>query len=72
MRLECFRRVILIGNDRFLDCEKWRQEFNGGVDNLVRNFDYTERPKVFEYYPQYYHKTDKVCPAHSLCILIAA
>lgn len=43
---------------RFVDCEKWRREF--GVDNLVRNFDYKEKPKVFEYYPQYYHKTDKV------------
>lgn len=26
----------------------------------MRNFKYDERPKVFEYYPQYYHKTDKV------------
>jgi len=26
----------------------------------VRNFDYTEKPRVFQYYPQYYHKTDKV------------
>jgi hypothetical protein len=26
---------------------------------LVQNFVYTEKPKVFEYYPQYYHKTDK-------------
>lgn len=43
---------------RFIDCEKWRKEF--GVDNLVRNFDYKEKPQVFEYYPQYYHKTDKV------------
>ena len=43
---------------RFIDCEKWRKEF--GVDDLVRNFDYKEKPKVFEYYPQYYHKIDKV------------
>lgn len=43
---------------RFIECEKWRTEF--GVDNLVRNFNYEEKPKVFEYYPQYYHKTDKV------------
>ena len=26
----------------------------------MRNFDYKEKPEVFEYYPQYYHKTDKV------------
>lgn len=43
---------------RFIDCEKWRKEF--GVDELVRSFDYKEKPKVFEYYPQYYHKIDKV------------
>ena len=44
--------------NRFIDCEKWRKDF--GVDNLVQNFEYKEKPKVFEYYPQYYHKTDKV------------
>lgn len=43
---------------RFMDCEKWRKEFN--LDDLVRNFDYPEKAKVFEYYPQYYHKTDIV------------
>jgi hypothetical protein len=47
---------------RFMDCEKWRAEYAGvGVEELVRTFDYKERPQVFEYYPQYYHKTDKVC-----------
>jgi len=44
---------------RFIDCEKWRKEF--GTDELPRTFEYKEKPKVFEYYPQYYHKTDKVC-----------
>ena len=29
------------------------------MDNLVKNFEYKEKPQVFEYYPQYYHKTDK-------------
>lgn len=38
--------------------EKWRKDF--GTDELVHTFEYTEKPKVFEYYPQYYHKTDKV------------
>lgn len=46
------------GERRFIECEKWRKEF--GTDDLVRNFEYTEKPQVFEYYPQYYHKTDKV------------
>lgn len=43
---------------RFVDCEKWRKEF--GVDDIVKNFVYVEKPKVFEFYPQFYHKTDKV------------
>ncbi|MDI1485020.1 MAG: cytosolic factor, phosphatidylinositol/phosphatidylcholine transfer protein [Ramalina farinacea] len=41
----------------FIECEQWRKDF--GVDELVRTFDYKEKPQVFEYYPQYYHKTDK-------------
>ncbi|EAW09564.1 SEC14 family lipid-binding protein [Aspergillus clavatus NRRL 1] len=41
----------------FVECEKWRKEF--GTDDLVRTFDYQEKPQVFQYYPQYYHKTDK-------------
>lgn len=41
-----------------MDCEAWRKEFK--TDELVRDFNYVEKPKVFEYYPQYYHKTDKV------------
>ena len=43
---------------RFVECEKWRKEFD--LDNLIRNFNYKEKAQVFEYYPQYYHKTDKV------------
>jgi len=42
-----------------LDTEKWRKEFGPGVDELLQTFDYAEKPKVFEYYPQYYHTTDK-------------
>ncbi|KAI5820861.1 CRAL-TRIO domain-containing protein [Pyronema omphalodes] len=43
--------------DKFVEVEKWRKEFE--VDKLVAEFEYTEKDKVFEYYPQYYHKTDK-------------
>lgn len=43
---------------RFISCEKWRTEFK--VDEIVENFVYVEKPKVFEYYPQFYHKIDKV------------
>ncbi|KAL4884665.1 CRAL-TRIO domain-containing protein [Aspergillus karnatakaensis] len=41
----------------FVASEKWRKEF--GTDELARTFDYVEKPEVFKYYPQYYHKTDK-------------
>ena len=46
---------------RFIDSEKWGASYAGvGVEELVRTFDYKEKAQVFEYYPQYYHKTDKV------------
>ncbi|EAS36595.3 SEC14 cytosolic factor [Coccidioides immitis RS] len=41
----------------FVACEQWRRDF--GTDSLVTDFHYTEKEQVFEYYPQYYHKTDK-------------
>ncbi|KAG0130814.1 CRAL-TRIO domain-containing protein [Tuber indicum] len=41
----------------FVECENWRKEFK--VDDIVKDFVYTEKPEVFKYYPQYYHKTDK-------------
>ncbi|KAH0559758.1 hypothetical protein GP486_003721 [Trichoglossum hirsutum] len=47
----------LLEKEGFIDCETWRKEFK--VDDLVRNFVYVEKPEVFKYYPQYYHKTDK-------------
>ena len=43
--------------NRFTDCEKWRKEFK--VDEIVKDFVYVEKPEVFKYYPQYYHKNDK-------------
>jgi hypothetical protein len=42
---------------RYTDCETWRKEFK--VDDLVKDFTFVEKPQVFEYYPQYYHKIDK-------------
>jgi hypothetical protein len=44
----------------FTDAEKWRVDF--GVEELERTFNFQEREQVFKYYPQYYHKTDKVSP----------
>lgn len=43
---------------RFVKNEQWRKDF--GTDELTRTFKYTEKPEVSKYYPQYYHKTDKV------------
>ncbi|TVY41135.1 Sec14 cytosolic factor [Lachnellula occidentalis] len=48
---------VALAEKMFVDSETWRKETN--LDDLVRNFDYTEKEKVFEYYPQYYHKIDK-------------
>ena len=42
-----------------MDCEAWRKET--GLDDLVATWEYPEKEKIFEYYPQYYHKTDRVC-----------
>jgi len=40
-----------------VELEKWRTEF--GVEELKHTFHFDEREKVNQYYPQYYHKTDK-------------
>jgi hypothetical protein len=46
---------------RFIDAENWRKEMGpNGLDDLVKNFKYEEKAELFKYYPQYYHKTDKV------------
>lgn len=54
----CSRKLTLFHHNRYMNFDKWRKEF--GVDDICQNFVYVEKPKVFEYYPQYYHKTDKV------------
>jgi hypothetical protein len=62
-------RWVLI-HYRFIEAEKWRATYASvGVEELVRTFDYKERPEIFKYYPQYYHKTDKV---YTLSILLKA
>lgn len=45
-------------DSRFVECEKWRKETK--LDEELPNWDYPEKKEVFKYYPQYYHKTDKV------------
>lgn len=48
---------ILKAKKMLIEEEEWRKEF--GVDDLVQNFDYSEKAEVMKYYPQYYHKTDR-------------
>lgn len=43
---------------RFIDCEKWRKSTK--LDEELPNWDYPEKAEIFKYYPQYYHKTDRV------------
>lgn len=38
--------------------EAWRKDFK--VDELYHSFEYPEKEKVDQFYPQYYHKTDNV------------
>ncbi|KAI5778679.1 putative phosphatidylinositol transporter [Geopyxis carbonaria] len=48
---------IELAKQMFTGCETWRTEFK--VEDICKDFVYVEKPKVLEYYPQYYHKTDK-------------
>ncbi|KAL5353996.1 cytosolic factor, phosphatidylinositol/phosphatidylcholine transfer protein [Pseudogymnoascus australis] len=48
---------VALSEAMFVNSEAWRKEIN--LDDLVQNFEYTEKAQIFEYYPQYYHKTDK-------------
>jgi len=52
---------VKLAEQMFIEDAKWRKEFGGegGVEKLTQTFQYTEKPQMFEYYPQYYHKTDK-------------
>ena len=43
--------------DMFVKCEAWRE--TEGVNTILKDFHYTEKPLVAKMYPQYYHKTDK-------------
>ncbi|KAF8451101.1 CRAL-TRIO domain-containing protein [Boletus edulis BED1] len=40
-----------------LSAEQWRKDFD--VEDIVKNFVFTEKKEVDKYYPQYYHKMDK-------------
>lgn len=44
--------------NRFVDTEAWRKETQ--LDETVPTWEYPEKEQIFKFYPQYYHKTDKV------------
>lgn len=50
--------MLTIPTLRFVECEKWRVETK--LDETVPDWEYPEKEEVSKYYPQYYHKTDKV------------
>ena len=41
-----------------LSAEQWRKDFK--VDEIVNSFEFKEKAEVDKYYPQFYHRTDKV------------
>ncbi|EMG46300.1 SEC14 SEC14 cytosolic factor [Candida maltosa Xu316] len=43
--------------EMYMNYAKWKSEF--GVDTILEDFHYTEKPLVAKLYPCYYHKTDK-------------
>lgn len=51
-------------HNRFVDTEKWRKDTK--LDETVPIWDYPEKVELFKYYPQYYHKTDKVTNPYGL------
>ena len=48
---------VALAKEMFINCEKWREDF--GVNTILDDFHYNEKKQVAQYYPQYYHKTDK-------------
>lgn len=48
---------VKLAEKMFVECEKWRVDF--GVNTILDDFHYNEKKQVAQYYPQYYHKTDK-------------
>ncbi|KAF5387698.1 hypothetical protein D9615_000005 [Tricholomella constricta] len=43
--------------EMLIAAEQWRKDY--GVDDIIKNFEFTEKREVDKWYPQYYHRTDK-------------
>jgi len=59
------RRFDLVQSKKmFKDCQQWRKTVEGvGIDELYRRidpFDFPQREVIFDCWPMWYHKTDKV------------
>jgi hypothetical protein len=48
---------VNLAKDMFVKTETWRTVQK--LDETVPNWTYPEKEAIFQYYPQYYHKTDK-------------
>ncbi|TDZ34979.1 Sec14 cytosolic factor [Colletotrichum spinosum] len=48
---------VNLAKQMFVEFETWRKTTK--LDQTIPNWDYPEKPEVFKFYPQYYHKTDK-------------
>lgn len=48
---------VMKAKQMYEDCEAWRKSY--GTNTILEDFHYDEKPQVQQYYPQYYHKTDK-------------
>lgn len=47
---------VNLAKEMYVNCETWREK--NGVNTILEDFKYDEKPLVAKYYPQYYHKTD--------------
>jgi hypothetical protein len=52
-----------------MDCETWRKETN--LDEVVPGWVLPNKEQLFEFYPQYYHKTDRVIQPLSTRLLLS-
>jgi len=49
---------IELATEMFVNSKAWRESF--GVEEVFHNFQYDEKDRFIEFYPQGYHKTDKM------------
>ncbi|KAH0586156.1 hypothetical protein H2248_007421 [Termitomyces sp. 'cryptogamus'] len=70
------RKFDLLAAKKMLkDCQEWRKTVEGvGIDELYKAidpFNYPERGAVFECWPMWFHKTDKVASRSNKATLLS-